>query len=80
MIKNPRFTAKGAGPISGWGTKILHVMQRGQKKKKTIFCHLLGSNALNRGRAIFSIKGQILNVLDFVGHTKVLPQLFNSVT
>ena len=28
------FTAGGAGSIPGWGTKILQVAWRGQKKKK----------------------------------------------
>ena len=28
------FTAGGAGSIPGWGTKILHATQCGQKKKK----------------------------------------------
>ena len=27
-------TEGGVGPIPGWGTKIPHAMQRGQKKKK----------------------------------------------
>ena len=35
MVKNPHFTTKGAGSISGWGTKILHITQCGQKKKKS---------------------------------------------
>ena len=36
MVKNPHFTAKGAGSISGWGTKILHITQCGQKKKNLL--------------------------------------------
>ena len=33
-------TAGGTGLIPGWGTKILHALQRGQKKKKLHFIAL----------------------------------------
>ena len=34
VVKTPSFQCKGAGSIPGWGTKIPHATQHGQKKKK----------------------------------------------
>ena len=34
MLGLHAFTAEGPGLIPGWGTKIPHVTQPGQKKKK----------------------------------------------
>ena len=33
-------TARGMGSIPGWGTKILHALQCGQKKKKKMLALL----------------------------------------
>ena len=65
MIKNPRFTAKGAGPISGWGTKILHVMQRGQKKKKDNLLPFIGFQRPKQRQGNFFYKGPDIKCFRF---------------
>ena len=37
VVKIPHFTAVGMGLIPGQETKILHAMQLGQKKKKSVY-------------------------------------------
>ena len=34
MVRAPTFHSQGTGSIPGWGTKILHTMLHGQRKKK----------------------------------------------
>ena len=35
VVKTPHFQCRGMGSIPGWGPKISHAVQVGQKKKKS---------------------------------------------
>ena len=56
MVKNPHFTAKGAGSIPGWGTKILHVMQCAPPKKDNLL-PCIGFQCPKQGLGNFFYKG-----------------------
>ena len=64
-------TAGGTGLIPGWGTKILHALQRGQKKKKITFYCAEDTDQ-------FCIYSQIhFTIPDFpYVHVSILPILF----
>ena len=44
VVKTPRFTAGGAGSISGWGMEIPHAACCGQKKKKAKMVNFMLDN------------------------------------